>query len=176
MKLARCYKLKMVLNNTEHHLNRLIETTPWVFPSYKGVKSNRGVCSTGVAYRYSGILVETCPWDKAIYDLMQRINKELGTSFNACLLNYYPANVYVGIGMHSDNEPELVDDPVVVSVSLGSSIVFELKGQGEHTLRSLDDGDVFVMGAGTQKYYQHAIPRTKLQKPRVSLTFRQFRD
>ena len=175
MKKAEVYRLEMPINNTQHHLQRLIKEIPWDFPMMYGRKSKRGVCSMGIPYAYSGILVQSVAWDSAVFNLMSKINLLLATDFNAALLNYYPAGMHVGIGAHQDNEPELVSNPVVVSVSLGATVQFIVEGCGEREEFTLEDGDVFVMGTKCQQYYKHSIPATTMKTPRVSLTFRQFR-
>ena len=179
LKQAEAHFLDFPIANTEHHLNRLLNKIDWYHPTYRGgSKSPRGVCSMGMPYAYSGIVVPATDWDKAIYQLMLRINELLGTNFNACLLNHYPANTYSSIAKHSDDEDSLVDNPVVVSVSLGESCRFILRNKvnkSEVIDLELKDGDVLVMGTGTQKIYTHEIPRKLYTKGRISLTFRQFK-
>jgi alkylated DNA repair dioxygenase AlkB len=106
---------------------------------------------------------------------MEKINKEFGTSFNACLLNYYPDSS-VAISKHSDDEKELVNPVIVVSVSLGAERIFRLHSKtGLGTVDiPLVDGTVLVMGEGCQKLWQHEVPKGKGTSPRISLTFRCF--
>ena len=167
----------IVIQNTEHHLNRLIKTIPWEYPKFYGRTISRGVCSMGKDYAFSGIVMKAQPWDKQILALMNRINEVHGTSFNACLLNMYPAGIASGISKHSDDEDSLVANPVVVSVSLGESCDFILRGKGsnsEFVTVPLKDGDVLVMNAGTQKFYPHSITKKVPKTTRISLTFRCF--
>lgn len=175
---AEAHFLDFPISNTEHHLNRLLNKIDWYHPIYRGgSKSPRGVCSMGKPYAYSGIVVPATDWDKHIYQLMLRINKLLGTNFNACLLNHYPANTYSSISAHSDNERELVADPIVVSVSLGADCKFILRNKKDKTDSvsvDLKDGSVFVMGSKCQLNYTHEIPRTFFNTARISLTFREF--
>lgn len=108
---------------------------------------------------------------------MLRINELLGTNFNACLLNHYPANTYSSISAHSDNERELGPNPLVVSVSLGASCKFILqnkKDKSDTVSVDLKDGSVFLMGDKCQLNYLHSITRTFFTSSRISLTFREF--
>ena len=167
------------IQNTEHHLKRLIAVIPWEYPLFYGRPIKRGVCSMGKDYAFSGIVMKAQPWDKQILALMNRINELHGTSFNACLLNYYPDGTTAGISKHSDDEKELVAPVIVVSVSLGETCNFILRNKqdiSEVVPVPLKDGDVLVMGAGTQANYTHEIPKKLYNKGgRISLTFREFK-
>ena len=178
LKQAEAHFLDFPIANTEHHLNRLLNKIDWYHPIYRGgSKSPRGVCSMGMPYSYSGIVVPATDWDKAIYQLMLRINELLGTNFNACLLNHYPANTYSSIAKHSDLEKELGPNPLVVSVSLGTSCKFILqnkKDKSDTVSVDLKDGSVFLMGDKCQLNYWHFINRTFFNSDRISLTFRCF--
>jgi alkylated DNA repair dioxygenase AlkB len=86
------------------------------------------------------------------------------------------------MGWHSDDEPELGPDPVIASLSLGAVRDFRVRrrrrpAQGRNTSwkRSLGHGSLFLMEAGFQQLYQHALPRTKKETGlRINLTFRQI--
>lgn len=108
---------------------------------------------------------------------MLHINELLGTNFNACLLNHYPANTYSSIAVHSDNERELGCNPIVVSVSLGADCKFifrNKKDKSDTVSVDLKDGSVFLMGDKCQLNYWHFINRTFFTSDRISLTFREF--
>lgn len=165
------------VQNTEHHLKKLIEKLPW--QQFKSTK--RMVCSLGKSYPYSGHITVGHSFDyyPPLKALMDKLNTELGTNFNSVLLNWYPANTYVGIGFHKDDEETLVRGQPVVSISLGCTCVFKLKDTYKGTpkeLLSVDlkDGDIFVMGSDCQHYYYHGIDYTTMLSDRISLTFRQF--
>lgn len=167
---------ELQIQNTKHHLDRLIQNIPWNYPTFYGKKIRRGVCSMGKDYPYSGQVAKAIPWDKQILALMERINETYGTSFNACLLNYYPDG-NSGISKHSDSESELVSPVVVVSVSLGAERIFRLisKTGLESVNIPLKDGTVLVMGENCQSLWLHEIPKEKCAFPRISLTFRCFK-
>ena len=166
------------VQNTEHHLKKLIEILPW--QQFKSTK--RMVCSLGKSYPYSGHITVGHSFDyyPPLKALMDKLNTELGTNFNSVLLNWYPANTYVGIGKHSDNEKELIANQPVASVSLGCTTDFILessqKGEKkEHVVVQLTDGDVFVMGKACQNFYLHSCPYKQMELDRISMTFREFK-
>lgn len=162
------------VQNTEHHLKKLIEVLPW--QQFKSTK--RMVCSLGKSYPYSGHTTVGHSFDyyPPLKALMDKLNTELGTNFNSVLLNWYPKDQNVGIGRHSDSEKELIPG-AVASISLGASCDFILEtwDKSESITVQLNDSDVFVMGVECQRYYVHSIPYTKMKSDRISLTFRQFK-
>lgn len=163
------------VQNTEHHLQKLIRVIPW--QRYKS--SNRMVCSLGNSYSYSGHTTKGHSFNiyPPLKALIERVNKELGTNFNSALLNWYPGNnARSGINPHSDNEREIVRGSSVLSVSLGASVNFYLtSNDGNEQIKvQLNDGDVFLMGENAQLFYKHHIPYTVMKKDRISITFRQF--
>lgn len=166
----------MVIQNTEHHLERLIRDIPWQYPTFYNRKITRGVCSMGKDYAFSGLVMKAQPWDRQIQNLMFRINAKHNTRFNACLLNLYPDG-NTAISKHSDDERELVYPVVVASVSLGAtrSFVLEAKDGSEKVTVPLTDGSVLLMGEKCQSLYLHSVPKEKgIVTPRINLTFREF--
>ena len=163
------------IQNTEHHLKALTEQVAWEYKTSR----LRGVKMYGKPYRYSGIVVPASPWRPAILALMEKINKHHGFTMNSCLLNYYK-NGSVGIAKHSDNERELIggaDKCIVVSASLGATRNFILQDKitNERFIIPLKDGDILIMGPGTQKYYEHSInSQLGVAGSRISMTFREF--
>ncbi|MFC3852463.1 alpha-ketoglutarate-dependent dioxygenase AlkB family protein [Salinispirillum marinum] len=128
-----------------------------------------------MAYRYSGRTFEPTPWDEQLTALARRFQDELQVPFNSVLCNWYQSGAH-SMGWHSDNEPELGNEPVIVSVSIGAARRFVLRQRSNHQQRLeylLGHGDVLVMRGRTQQRWEHALPKT--QKPvgaRINLTYR----
>lgn len=128
-----------------------------------------------MAYRYSGKTFEPTPWDEQLTALARRFQDELQVPFNSVLCNWYQSGAH-SMGWHSDNEPELGNEPVIVSVSIGAARRFVLRQRSNHQQRLeylLGHGDVLVMRGRTQQRWEHALPKT--QKPvgaRINLTYR----
>lgn len=158
----------------ELDLNWLIDNIQWEYKT--SVK--RGVYMYGKDYAYSGITVKGNEFIPCIEQLMNKINLEYGFNLNSCLLNYYKDG-NTSIAWHSDNEKSLANgsEAVVVSVSIGATRTFVLRSldMQERVKIPLRDGNILVMGAGTQKHYQHSVPvELSVTKPRINLTFREF--
>jgi alkylated DNA repair dioxygenase AlkB len=163
-----------VVENDMLHLNNFMRNVKWEYKTHP----KRGVAMYGKDYKYSGIVVKGSAFPKNVQALMDKINFHHGLELNSCLLNYYPDGS-VGIGLHSDEEEELVDgkDTVVVSVNLGATRNFILVDNvtKEEYVIPLPSGSVLIMGAGCQRYYKHKINVDHtITDARVNMTFRQF--
>jgi alkylated DNA repair dioxygenase AlkB len=118
-------------------------------------------------YTYSGSTRHPRPWNPTLEEYREIVERYSQTTFNSCLVNYYE-NGRVGLGMHRDDEPELGENPVVATLSLGAprTLLHEANGQTQRLL--LSHGDLVVMNGWTL----HGIEKDKTREPRVSLTFR----
>ncbi|MGH8578005.1 MAG: alpha-ketoglutarate-dependent dioxygenase AlkB family protein [Gammaproteobacteria bacterium] len=110
--------------------------------------------------------------------LLRRVRERTGVPFNHVLVNRY-RDGGDSMGLHADDEPELGEDPVVATLSLGAPRRFVLKprrrhGGERHTL-DLGRGSLVVMGGTCQRDYYHGVPRQPgLLGERMSLTFRKI--
>jgi alkylated DNA repair dioxygenase AlkB len=133
----------------------------------------------GKNYTYSGIKLEPLAWTHALLDIKSRIEVVAGTDFNSVLLNYY-RDQRDSMGLHSDDEPELGERPIIASLSLGEERIFILKHKRDKTLKpvrlKLASGSILLMKGDTQRYWKHGIDKeTRPCGPRVNLTFRRIR-
>lgn len=149
----------------------------------------------GASYVYSGTRFNPHPWPKALVAIRQRVSEACGVDFNSVLANLY-RDGRDAMGWHRDDEPELGEDPVIASLSLGATRRFLIKPvagamsgslqpglpashgadsePGARVAIELSHGSLLVMRGATQRHYRHALPRTrKPVGPRVNLTFRQ---
>jgi alkylated DNA repair dioxygenase AlkB len=86
------------------------------------------------------------------------------------------------MGWHSDDEPELGDQPLIASLSLGAERRFRLRRRLPRTASLLPAdtvslllpaGSVLRMAGATQRLYRHDLPKTRVAVgPRINLTFR----
>jgi alkylated DNA repair dioxygenase AlkB len=128
----------------------------------------------GIAYRYSGVEHPALPWPDYLGDLRRRVEEVAGAPFNSLLLNFY-RDGSDSIGYHSDAEPELGLNPIVPSISLGSTRRFLLKHVSTNELLTFDltHGSLLVMAGTTQHHWRHSVPKTKTPVgERINLTFR----
>ena len=134
----------------------------------------------GMTYGYSGLHLEPQPWTPALAALKQKIEDYSDCHFNSLLANLY-RDENDSVGWHADNEPELGENPTIVSLSLGDSRNFELKHR-QHKERklglTLQHGDLLIMKGPMQHFWLHQVPKSKVPcKPRINLTFRRiFKD
>jgi alkylated DNA repair dioxygenase AlkB len=132
-----------------------------------------------VEYRYSGQTLERRGASPTLRDVQQRVVARVGVPFNHVLVNRYRDGAD-SMGMHADDEPELGEDPVVASVSLGATRRFVLaprRGKAPRLGYLLEHGSLLVMGRTCQAHYRHGIPKAPaVHGERISLTFRYVRS
>jgi alkylated DNA repair dioxygenase AlkB len=127
---------------------------------------------------------EMLPIVKAIMD---EVNIEL-THFrhvkpvNGCFLNRYD-NQWHALGWHSDDFEGMDHEAPVAVISLGQprDIWWRPIGQSgtvpDDQRQLLASGSLFIMPPGFQHTHQHRIPKGDREMgPRVSLTFRRFKE
>lgn len=127
-------------------------------------------------YTYSQLAMKPLPWHPILAEIKRDLVEFLDAEFNSVLANWY-RDGQDSMGMHSDDEPELGEQPVIASLTLGHArgFVFKHKATGEKHTLPLAHGSLLVMAGTTQRYWQHGINKTK--KPvadRINLTFRQI--
>lgn len=143
------------------------------------VMGGRKIIQYGYDYLYSGLNHLGRDKPDFIDKLLDDVNSHLQTNFNSVLMNVYPSNKKVGIGKHSDSEEGLEHDPLVLSISLGSSDFFHIVSNDPYDdddslMIPVDHGSVVLMGRGCQMYYQHYIKPSIRVQDRISLTFRKM--
>ena len=128
-----------------------------------------------IDYRYSGQTLPPRPFGPTLRDVVDRVAAHVRVPFNHVLANRYRSGMD-SMGMHSDDEPELGEDPVVCSVSLGAPRRFVLvpKRGGDGRLELLlTAGSLLVMGGSCQRHFRHGVPKDpRAQGERISLTLR----
>jgi alkylated DNA repair dioxygenase AlkB len=131
----------------------------------------------GCAYTYSGTTKEALPWTPDLRELQAVAEDLSGARFNSCLLNLYHHGDE-GMAWHSDDEPEIVRDSAIASLSLGAERRFRFKHKREPGLTAevlLEHGSLLVMAGPAQRHWLHCLPKTKrVTEPRINLTFRQI--
>jgi alkylated DNA repair dioxygenase AlkB len=129
----------------------------------------------GKFYKYSGIKMNPNPWTPDLITIKEKIETVLKLKFNSVLVNLYRQGKD-SMGWHSDDEPELGDNPTIASVSFGATRRFQLRHKYNKTLSlevALTHGSLLLMRGKTQHFWKHQIPKTsKVLTPRINLTFR----
>lgn len=171
--------------NENDLLRQLIEETPWrqehVTVWGKTHMQPRLIAWYGddaQSYSYSGITLSGLPWTPALLRIKAKVETLCQSQFNSVLVNYYRDH-RDGMGLHSDDEPELGPAPVIASVTFGAARPFVLKHRYRRDLPNvkllLPSSSVLLMQGDTQRYWKHAVPKqTKPCGPRINLTFRRI--
>jgi len=132
----------------------------------------------GTGYTYSGIENHPLPWTPALLEVKRAVDVTAGVTFNSVLLNRYRTGKD-SVAWHSDDEKEFGENPIIASVSFGSTRTFQLKHKKRKDQKAsveLSHGSLLIMRGATQHNWVHQIPKTaKDVAERVNLTFRVVR-
>ena len=171
------------LKEASTFFDKLSIETDWIQPQIrmfgKWVDQPRLIAwqsSEGLSYSYSGITLTASPYSDLVEAIARKIEFKTGLTFNSVLINYY-RDGKDSMGWHADNEPELGENPMIASLSLGSARDFVLKHNQRSDLKkvfSLNSGSLLLMGKGIQKNWKHALPKRAHAGPRINLTFRRI--
>jgi alkylated DNA repair dioxygenase AlkB len=176
--LALLARLPLPLPNAEVFARLLIET-PWreesvVVYGKRHLQPRLTAWYGDASYTYSGLRLEPLPWTALLLAIRAAVEAACGRRFNSVLLNRY-RNERDSMGMHSDDEPELGNEPVIASLSYGATRTFILRHRRDkRTVRlPLEDGSLLVMSGQLQKNWLHGINKsTRPLGERLNLTFR----
>jgi len=130
-------------------------------------------------YAYSGMALAVEPWDPILEKIAARLTKQFEVPFNAVLVNWY-RDGNDSVGWHADDEPELGNNPVIASISLGDERIFKIKDMKNNEIftHKLASGSCLLMSENSQSQYQHSLPKMlnanigNSVKGRINLTFR----
>jgi alkylated DNA repair dioxygenase AlkB len=131
----------------------------------------------GVVYGYSGIRIGAAVWPEDLDRHRRLLDRVLDARFNSVLVNAY-RDGDDSMGWHSDDEPELGQEPLIASVSLGATRRLRVRPKAGGPSLGIDlvHGSLLVMRGRSQADWSHAVPKTR--RPvglRINLTFREVR-
>lgn len=126
-------------------------------------------------YSYSGVTVHPHQWTPTLLHIKGRVEAAAEIQFNSVLLNLY-RDQNDSVSWHSDDEPELGENPIIASVSFGATRPFQFKHKHDAQQRlsiDLTPGSLLLMRGTTQAFWKHQIPKSKTPcGERINLTFR----
>jgi alkylated DNA repair dioxygenase AlkB len=176
--LALLRQLPLPFSNAEVFA-RLLEETPWraesvVVYGKRHLQPRLTAWYGDASYTYSGLRLDPLPWTPLLAAIRAAVEAACGQRFNSVLLNRY-RNERDSMGMHSDDEPELGAQPVIASLSFGTTRTFILRHKrNKQTIRlALEDGSLLLMSGQLQANWLHGINKsTRSLGERLNLTFR----
>lgn len=132
----------------------------------------------GKKYRYSSVDHIAEPWTSSLLDLKLQVENTVTANFNSVLLNLY-RDGNDSVAWHSDDEPELGNEPLIASVSLGAERIFQFRRKNNPSNKleiNLPHGSLLLMSGSSQSDWVHQIPkRRRITEARINLTFRQIK-
>lgn len=141
--------------------------------------NNRSVCYFGdISYSYSGIEHTAQPIPKSdnyLCSILQYLSSIMPDFvYNSVLVTRYNDGSEF-LRFHSDNEPEIVPNSKILTLSFGATRIFEFKPINHTEPKQtifVRHGDAVVMSRESQNFYQHSIPADNSIHPRISITLR----
>jgi alkylated DNA repair dioxygenase AlkB len=166
---------QLLFNLLESHINWKQDTYNFYGKQSLSPRLTAWYGEENAVYTYSGIKNKPNAWTPTLLNLKRKAEYACCTKFNSVLLNLY-RDGSDSIGWHSDNEPELGENPVIASISLGDTRKFYLRHKITKITEclSLRNGSLLSMYGNTQKFWQHCIKKEKNVGKRINLTFRQI--
>lgn len=150
-------------------------------PRLQNWMADKDVTNTDKTSKKYAALYQKTPqldWSPSVLHIKKRLEKDLNCTFDYVLINLYrDGNDY--ISYHADKEASGDTNCVIASLSMGASRKFVLKHndwKSENIPKQefvLTHGSLIVMKDDVQKYWKHAIMKTKKEcGERINLTFR----
>ncbi|MBL4660154.1 MAG: alpha-ketoglutarate-dependent dioxygenase AlkB [Alcanivoracaceae bacterium] len=175
------YGPQLSFAEANHYYASLLEKVKWqndqAIIMGKRVFTKRKIAWYGekpFAYSYSHTTKIALPWIVELLELKAIVEDKTGHTFNSCLLNLYH-NGSEGMAWHSDAEKDLEKNGAIASLSFGAErkFAFKHKQSKETVALILQHASLLVMKDETQSHWLHRLPpTTKINKPRINLTFR----
>lgn len=129
------------------------------------------------SYSYTGTTFETHPWIAPLEEIRDKVAEEAGQKINAVLCNLY-RDGKDGCGWHSDAGKSDGQNPMICSISLGATRIFQIKHRTNPEFSKpinipLPAGSLLIMAGEMQHHWLHAVPKQNIAiEPRINLTFR----
>lgn len=148
----------------------------WPEPRLTAVYGDKSVCDK--TYIYSKSERKLNPFPSVLEELRNLVFEKTGINFDFVLLNYY-RDGNDKVSWHCDNE-EMMECSNIVSLSFGQKRKFQVKSKINGSKicwqQSLESGSMVWMKPKSQDLYYHQVPKeTKIDQPRLNLTFRKFK-
>lgn len=179
----------IIRNYVEKNLYPVLETeVEWVNRSsprdecFMAIESAPKVYSYGNSNEHRKDLhtYTAVPMHECVREVMHKLNDEMQTAYNVCVLNFYK-DQHQHLGWHADDSPEQDQTHPIAVIAFGASRYFywkhkSQKGEIPDTQKILmEPGTLIIMPGGFQEEYLHRIPKhSAFCGGRISLTFRKL--
>lgn len=133
-----------------------------------------------VCYEYSRRDNVGTGWHPSLLQMKEKAERacvECGLEpviFNCAQMNRYEGPRHT-LGMHADNEPDLLRNAPIASCSFGATREFRIMRRDDESKKwslNLTDGCFMVMGGEMQRFYLHGVPAGGDHALRINVTFR----
>ena len=133
-----------------------------------------------VGYQYNGIVHKAKSFNENSYlcQILGHLKSIMpNLAFNSALITKY-RNGNDHLNFHSDNEPEIIANSDIITLSFGESRVIEFRPithenqTSQTTCLQINHGEIFLMSRESQNYFEHSVPKDSSKGLRLSITLR----
>ncbi len=116
------------------------------------------------------------PLPGVLEDARVLLSERYGVDLDACSANLY-RDGRDSVAWHRDRVHRVLQDPIVVTLSVGHRRPFLVRphGGGRSTRFDPGEGDLLVMGGACQHRWEHTVPKVASAGPRISIMLRHTR-
>lgn len=106
-----------------------------------------------------------------LFPIKEKLEHITNETYNICVIQLYPTG-NVGIKPHRDKEMKF--GTTISGLSLGETRTLSMARGNKKINISLNSGSLYVFNPPTNSYWSHSIEKDITDKPRISLTFRNY--
>src|SRR5690606_13456043 len=168
-------------SQSDRYLNLLLKSVDWKQESMhlngKTLQFPRLTTWYGdpnTSYAFSGITLQPTAFTPALLEIKRHVETLAGVKSNSVLLNRY-RNGNDSISWHADDEKELGRNPVIASLNVGATRVFQLRHNDtkEKIAQELSNGSLLITRGELQHLWKHQTTKSEQAVcERLNLTFR----
>jgi alkylated DNA repair dioxygenase AlkB len=152
-------------------MDDLVRTAPWMASTRPMYDRIVAVPRLTAWFTWSGERPADAP--PIVEAMRAALSRRYDVAFTSCGCNLY-RDGRDSVAWHGDRIDKEVVDPRVAIVSVGEPrklLLRPVTGGSSHAFK-LGHGDLLVMGGSSQRTWQHAVPKSSIAGPRMSITFR----
>jgi alkylated DNA repair dioxygenase AlkB len=148
---------------------RLLAETPWAGREVRMYE--RTLAEPRLTHRW--VLDDGPGPPPELVEMATVLGRRYGVAFTQVGVNLY-RDGEDSVAWHGDRVARELPEAVVALVSLGAARPFRLRptGGGRSVGLLPERGDLLVMGGSCQRTWQHAVPKVRAARPRISVQFR----
>lgn len=152
----------------------LYEEMEALFIHKPNIRENKTFGDVDYTIRFNNGVVtrKAIPWIPSLLETKKKLERMTNETYTVCVVQRYPSG-RIGIKPHRDKE--MVKSTTICGISLGQSRTLTMSRRGTNLHILLQSGSLYVFNPPTNDYWTHSIEVDSSTRPRISLTFRNYK-